>query len=188
MSQLTFKEIEKNMAFMRKDVLRWSDEFHTPEVDEHKENFAETFKAARLVLTTPLKDWPNPDRKYTKLWTLYVELTNIHEALYELVISYRTKTTPEIKKEFLLSLANDFKQPQKENVDTPEIKEEQQQPQIKKSGRGGPRPGSGRPSVGPKPVVRKVSITLPQEEWDKIDANLGGTKLAEYFRDLVLRS
>lgn len=50
--------------------------------------------------------------------------------------------------------------------------------------RGGKRAGSGRPSLG---VKKPVMITLPQEDWNMIDARIAAGEYkgyADYFRSL----
>jgi hypothetical protein len=50
--------------------------------------------------------------------------------------------------------------------------------------RGGARPNSGPKKIG---TTRKVSITLPDEEWSKIDHEIKGKQTyANYFRNLHL--
>lgn len=68
----------------------------------------------------------------------------------------------------------------------------QSEGQVILSLRGGKREGSGRKPVIEKGVVRKVSITLPAEEWEWIDELLkaneyrGKISLAKYFHDLAI--
>lgn len=52
-----------------------------------------------------------------------------------------------------------------------------------KLSRGGARPGAGRPRTG---TPRKVSITLPDEEWERIDQLISSGQiksLSDYFRN-----
>lgn len=58
--------------------------------------------------------------------------------------------------------------------------------QEKMDFRGGSRPGAGRKSIGD---TKRLSITLPPGEWDKIDKliQLGHAKnYADYFRNMHL--
>lgn len=55
-----------------------------------------------------------------------------------------------------------------------------------KSGRGGARKHAGRPRIG---VARALKITLPQEEWERIDRMVEDGQVrsqAEYFRQAHL--
>lgn len=56
-------------------------------------------------------------------------------------------------------------------------------PQHLRSNRGGLREGAGRPAMG---VTKKVSITLTEEQWEKIDKEKGKGSYSAYFRDLVV--
>jgi hypothetical protein len=47
---------------------------------------------------------------------------------------------------------------------------------------GGFREGSGRKAIG---ITKKVSITLSEEQWEKIDKEKGSGTYSAYFRELV---
>jgi ribosomal protein L37AE/L43A len=60
---------------------------------------------------------------------------------------------------------------------------------FKAERRGGKREGAGRKPAIDKGVARKVSITLPEEQWEIIDSMIDGTNiksLAHYFRILIM--
>lgn len=96
---------------------------------------------------------------------------------------------PEIKEEVIVPPANDLLE-NKSNVT--EVVKMEEMNNAPKSKRGGKRKDAGRKSTMEKPVVRKVSITLPQEEWDWIDELLKPNEhrdqisLAKYFHDLAI--
>lgn len=54
-----------------------------------------------------------------------------------------------------------------------------------KSTHGGKRDGSGRPPIG---LTKKVSITLPDYVWEKIDEMKGDMAYSAFFRSLILSS
>ncbi|MEK4141785.1 hypothetical protein NST48_12600 [Paenibacillus sp. FSL M7-0547] len=66
------------------------------------------------------------------------------------------------------------------------IPNEEVKDHTSKKGRGGVRVGAGRKAIG---VTRKVSITLPQEQWDIIDKMIDGAEIkniAHYFRLMAM--
>lgn len=48
---------------------------------------------------------------------------------------------------------------------------------------GGKREGAGRPALG---ITKKVSITLPDEVWKKIDETRGEESLSAFLRKKLL--
>jgi len=48
---------------------------------------------------------------------------------------------------------------------------------------GGYREGAGRPSLG---LTKKVSITLPDDIWKRIDKEKGNSSMSSYFREMIL--
>lgn len=62
-------------------------------------------------------------------------------------------------------------------------------PENKEDRRGGKREGAGRKPAIEKGIARKVSITLPEEQWAFIDSMIDGVNiksLAHYFRMLAM--
>lgn len=51
--------------------------------------------------------------------------------------------------------------------------------------RGGQREGAGRPSLG---TTKKVSITLPDEIWEKIDEAKKEETMSAFLRALIINS
>ncbi|MEK4418961.1 CopG family transcriptional regulator [Bacillus paranthracis] len=47
---------------------------------------------------------------------------------------------------------------------------------------GGKREGAGRPSLG---ITKKVSITLPEEDWKRIEDSK--KPFSQFFRELALK-
>lgn len=50
---------------------------------------------------------------------------------------------------------------------------------------GGKREGAGRPALG---ITKKVSITLPDEIWDKLDDHRGDQKMSAFLRELIMEN
>ncbi|PCH30455.1 CopG family transcriptional regulator [Campylobacter sp. 1] len=50
------------------------------------------------------------------------------------------------------------------------------------SSHGGKREGAGRPALG---TTRKVSITLPDEEWKALETAKGGLSMSAYLREII---
>jgi hypothetical protein len=125
---------------------------------------AESFKA-KIPNTNKNLDWTSESEGFAEwfndLEDEYVRLSQWNSIL---------KEAPGTKKE-----ENGGKEGLKK---TPQNKEGQ----VALSLRGGARPGAGRKSLG---VKRKISIVLPQEDWDYIDSLVAEKKcasVAEFFR------
>jgi hypothetical protein len=54
----------------------------------------------------------------------------------------------------------------------------------KKDGRGGFREGAGRKPVG---ETKKVSISLPDGDWERFDEVRGDRSRSEFLRELILK-
>jgi hypothetical protein len=50
---------------------------------------------------------------------------------------------------------------------------------------GGKREGAGRPSLG---TTRKVSITLPDEVWERIDDSKTEQSMSAFLRELIMEN
>lgn len=191
---MTYKQIEKNMAAMRKDVLAWKKQlkeengrFHrNSALYENFKTFDHTFKAARSVLDRPENEFPAmPKRK--RLDTLYSELQGWYSG-----IQFLMREKPEMKTEIEIKDSEDSKKEteiKQENELGKSTKKKETKikgEQIQISIRGGRRAGAGRKSIGLK---KPVSITLPEEVWNEIDSLIQGEKYrsyADYFRSLIL--
>lgn len=99
------------------------------------------------------------------------------------------------EQEVLASTTNDLIEQKSNVVEVVQMEEMNNAPKKQKEGqvtlslRGGKREGAGRKPVIDKGIVRKVSITLPQEQWDIIDNMIDGVEIksvAQYFRMLVM--
>lgn len=195
---MTYKQIEKNMAAMRKDVLAWKKQLKQENGRVHRnsalyENFKtfdHTFKAARSVLDRPENDFPAMPKR-GRLDTLYSELQGWYSGIQFLMrekpeMKTETEIKPskegsaESKKETEIKRDNEPEKSTKKKET--KIKGEQMQISI----RGGRRAGAGRKSLG---VKKPVSITLPEQVWNEIDNLIQNEKYrsyADYFRSLIL--
>ncbi|WP_375102224.1 hypothetical protein ACDZ28_00035 (plasmid) [Paenibacillus sp. RS8] len=156
------KEFEKKITGLRamKQIVSGMDS--NKDKDFRKQ--AESFKA-KIPNTNKNLDWTSESEGFEEwfngLEDEYVRLSQWNSLL---------KKASEIKK--------------KENREKEELKKTPQnkEGQVTLSLRGGARPGAGRKSLG---VKRKISIVLPQEDWDYIDSLVAEKKcasVAEYFR------
>lgn len=196
--QLTFKEIEKDIALMRSLVNRRVKEYpKNKELIELKRLFDQTFKAARSVINAPYSDFGNtPDRKRAKLMELYSELIGWAEGSFEIwsrlemeqidemrkmkketeIKTEKSPSVPEMKKVTVIK-KDELPKKQEMKKET-EIKEGQ----MKMDLRGGARPGAGRKLIGKR---KPVKITLAPESWEEIDNLIQSghfPSYAEYFR------
>lgn len=115
-----------------------------------------------------------------------IQANDLAEALFMLqergdlkLVSLRAQATKLIKQ--ASQLIADYMEFDK---DPGKYLQEQSERAEKVEKRGGKRAGSGRPSLG---VKKPVMITLPQEEWNMIDARIAAGEYkgyADYFRSL----
>lgn len=187
---MTYKQVEKSMAVMRRDVQAWKKDFK-PDVDTHMgamyykqiKTFEMTFKAARSILERPENEFPMVSKRQ-KLDTCYTELKGWYEGI-QVVMCDDSGMKKETEIKDLLPPASHDTELKKET----EIKHSdtlKKEIEIKSEQRGGRREGAGRKSLG---VKKPVSITLPEDVWIEIDNLIQNEKFksyADYFRSLVL--
>lgn len=180
----TYKEIEKQMAALRKEVLAWKIQTDSKLVQDYARDFENTFKAARSVLLSPENGAifsAVPKRRRMEMFI--GELEGYHAGISLLVMKQETeiKDSPEgLKKDSEIKQEDEPENSTKKKET--EIKGEQMQISI----RGGRRAGAGRKSLG---VKKPVSITLPEHIWNEIDNQIQERihrSYADYFRSLIL--
>lgn len=114
------------------------------------------------------------------------ELLVLHKKMYNVRWDAAEGDSAQLEKEFM-ALA------EREGVDLDKVNEMLEQlyippyekerlPKHLRSNRGGLREGAGRPAMG---ITKKVSITLSEEQWEKIDKEKGKGSYSAYFRELV---
>jgi Arc/MetJ-type ribon-helix-helix transcriptional regulator len=161
---MTLTEIRKHVSTMRQDAIRWKKEFPADEsLQGWVKQFFDAYKVTKAILDAPKEEFFFGNRE-TRVKVPYGELLNYHESIFQRV----------------LSLRNELRVIELEKA--PEIKSAEGQ--VKMSFRGGARPGSGRKRMGRK---EKVSLVLPDEEWEFIDElirNGHAASRADYFRQL----
>lgn len=54
-----------------------------------------------------------------------------------------------------------------------------------RSTHGGKREGAGRPSLG---TTKKVSITLPDDIWEKLEKEKGEQSMSAFLRELIMEN
>lgn len=205
--EMSFKEIEKDVAFMRRQVIARVAEFPADnDMRALKASFDQSFKAFRGKITEPASWFSAPDRKRQLVMVDYGILQNWTEATYELVVKLRkdkfnrelhqemrdqlARIAPEIKQEDVFSPSNDLSEHKSNVTEVVEMNEKNIAPKKQKdvSLRGGKREGAGRKPIVDKGVVRKVSVTLPEDVWKWFDgyADLRDISMAAVIRDLML--
>lgn len=207
MKNLTFKEIEKAMANMRK-VVNGRIKYYpkNEQLKEAKSLFDQTFKSARSWLLEPTHHTYTLEEKRRKVMDLYNELQGFYDGFKDafkhledmrinreanqlMLESIRRISKKEVEiKEGEVQKNPDLKEEVEIKVEeahaTSEMKKETQikEGQIKMDLRGGARPGAGRKSLG---VKKPISITLEEKEWKAIDDLIKEGEFksyAEYFR------
>lgn len=181
----TYKQMEKRMALMRKEVMLCKKDSNIPLLHEYVKDFEKTFKKARGNLLRPENEFPLVSKR--KIMEMAMnELFGFHAGVLFLAMKKENETElleledmGGLKNESLIKEAESDKIVSKKKEI--EIKGEQMQISI----RGGRRAGAGRKSIG---VKKPVSITLPVSVWDEIDSVIQSGKYksyADYFRSLI---